>query len=114
MIDCIRNDNPILVAEDKGIIIGFIIVNYNLYFKKAVIENVFVKFEYRNEGIGKRLLLSLLEILMEIVCEYVCALVEYDNDISLDFYMKNSFNRGINCVWLYKILSDRFDKNKDN
>jgi len=111
LIDCVKNkQNPIFVAEEGQRIIGFIISNFNPYFKKAIIENIFVIKEYRSKSIGKALLKSLLDKLAALKCEYVCALVEEKSEIAVDFYIKNGFNKGINCVWLDTILGKSFKK----
>jgi ribosomal protein S18 acetylase RimI-like enzyme len=49
--NCVKSKSGLLlVAEENGKIIGFIIVNYNPTFSKAIIENIFVSPQYR----GKR------------------------------------------------------------
>ena len=109
--NCIQSkNNPILVAEESKHIIGFIIANYNLCFKKAIIENIFVSPEYRGKNIGESLLKSLLKKLIALKCEYVCSLTEEKNNVAVDFYIKNGFNKGINCVWLDTILGKTFKK----
>ena len=111
LIDCIKGKNsPILVAEDNKQIIGFIIANYNPCFKKAVIENIFVKPAYRGQNVAKLLLTSLLKKLVSLKCEYVCSIAEESNNASVGFYIKNGFNKGINCVWLDFILNKSFKK----
>ena len=76
----------------------------------AIIENIFVILEYRGKNIGKLLLDNLLNQLKELKCEYVCSLVEKNSEFATEFYIKNGFSRGINCVWLDKILSNSFKK----
>ena len=111
LIDCIKSkNNLILVTEENKHIVGFIIANYNPCFKKAIIENIFVKPEHRDKNIGKLLLKSLLKKLAVLKCEYVCSLVEENSNVAVDFYIKNGFNKGINCVWLDTILGKSFKK----
>jgi ribosomal protein S18 acetylase RimI-like enzyme len=100
----------ILAAKEAGKLIGFIIAQYNPNFKKAVLENIYVKPEFRTHGVGKKLLESLLHELKERRCEYVCTLVESGSENSVGYYINNGFNRGIDCVWLDKILSKSFEK----
>jgi len=111
LVDCINSkQNPILIAEENEQIVGFIIANYNPCFKKAIVENIFVKPEYRGGNIGETLLKCLLEKLILLKCEYACSLVEESSSTAVDFYIKNGFNRGINCVWLDLILNKSFKK----
>jgi ribosomal protein S18 acetylase RimI-like enzyme len=111
LVDCIKNkNNPILVAEDNKQIVGFIISNYTPDFKKAVIENIFVKSGYRRNGVGTTLLNSLLKKLVDLKCEYVCLLCDGENDTAINFYIKNRFNKGMTCVWLDSILDKSFKK----
>ncbi len=112
LVNCVNSKTDfLLIAEENKNIIGFIIANYNPNFKKAVIENIFVKKDYRKQNIGSQLLDCLLEKLKDLKCEYVCSLVESHNDIAIEFYIKHGFNKGINCVWLDKILEKSFKKN---
>ena len=111
LIDCIKSkNNPILVAKENKQIVGFIIANYNHSFKKAIIENIFVDPNYRGKEVGKLLLNNLLDKLKELDCEYVCSLTEIENNVAIKFYLNNSFNKGINCVWIDKILNKSFKK----
>ncbi|MFH1291162.1 MAG: GNAT family N-acetyltransferase [archaeon] len=111
LIDCVKsNNNPILVATENKHIIGFIIANYNPSFKKAIIENIFVSSNFRGKEVGKLLLDNLLDKLKELGCEYVCSLTEIENNVAVKFYLNNNFNKGINCVWIDKILDESFKK----
>ncbi len=108
---CVKSKTDfIFIAEENSEIVGFVIANYNPNFSKAIIENIFVKPEFRGQNIGKKLLESLLDQLEKVNCEYVCALVESKDEPAIGFYVKNNFNRGINCVWLDKILAKSFKK----
>jgi GNAT superfamily N-acetyltransferase len=111
LIDCIKSkNNPIFVTKENKQIIGFIIANYNPSFKKAIIENIFVDPNFRGKDVGKLLLDNLLNKLKELCCEYVCSLPEIENNVAVKFYLNNNFNRGINCVWIDKILDESFKK----
>lgn len=108
--NCVNSTtNFIIIAEDKEII-GFIIANYNPVFKKAIVENIFVHPDFRGQKVGQKLINSLMEKLEQIKCEYVCILTESNNKNAIEFYQKMGFNRGINCAWLDKVLSDKFSK----
>jgi ribosomal protein S18 acetylase RimI-like enzyme len=111
LVNCIKSkNNPIFVAIKNKEIIGFIISNYNSYFKKAIIENIFVNPDFRGKEVGKLLLCNLLSELKSLGCEYVCSLTEVENEVAIEFYLKNGFNKGISCVWLDNILNDSFKK----
>ena len=106
--DCIKSpDNPVLVAEQGEEIAGFVIVNYNPHFKKATIENIFVNQKFRGQGTGKLLIQALLKELKALKCLYACCLIK-QNCPAADFYIKNGFKRGIDCVWLDMVLGDSF------
>lgn len=113
LLDCAKSETDfILAAKKNSKLVGFIIAQYSPNFKKAVIENIFVKLEFRNHGVGKKLLESLLQKLKQKRCEYVCTLVESGSENSIEFYTTNGFNRGIDCIWLDKILSKSFEKSE--
>ena len=103
--NCVNSKTDfLLIAEDNKDIIGFIIANYNPNFKKAIIENIFVKPEFKDRDIGKRLLKFLLDKLKKIKCEYVCALVDTNGKPAINFYLKEGFNKGMNCVWFDRVF----------
>lgn len=109
--ECLQND-AILVAEENKKIVGFIIVNYSSIFKKAIIENIFVSKKHRNKGIGKLLLKALLNDLHDRGCKYICSVIENNYEAGINFYLKNNFNKGIDCIWLDYILDKSFEETK--
>ncbi|MBT4174989.1 GNAT family N-acetyltransferase [archaeon] len=98
----------LIVAEESNEIKGFIIVNFSPVFKKATIENIFVVKEFRGKKLAEKLLSSAIKELKKLKCEYVCSIVETDNPKSMKFFKKSDFNRGIDCVWMDKVLSSSF------
>ena len=98
----------IVVAEEDKDIVGFLIVNLNLNFSKAIIENVFVKEKFRGGKVGKLLLDYALKKLQKEKCSYVCALVNSGSKNSIAWYIKQDFNKGIDCIWLDKVLLKTF------
>ena len=107
--DCVSsNENIFLVAKVEGKIVGFLISNYNPMFRKAIIENLAVKEEYRGRGIGDELCKFALEELRKIGCKYVCHLIKSDNDIAIEFSSKAGFKKGIECVWMSRVIDDSF------
>jgi ribosomal protein S18 acetylase RimI-like enzyme len=101
-------DVVILVAEEEGKVVGFIIANYNEGLRKAIIENVFVAPGNRNAGIGKELLAQLLQVLVERKCEYVSTLIPTDAQSAAELYEDNGFTKGETFLWLDKTISDNF------
>jgi len=111
--NCINSETSLLlVAEFNDQISGFIIINYNPSFKKAIIENIYVCPKFRKQGIGRQLLNSALAEIQRFGCEYVCAVVEEKNNAAIEFYTKSGFSKGIGCVWLDKILNEAFSIDK--
>jgi ribosomal protein S18 acetylase RimI-like enzyme len=109
--NCIKSKSDwIIVAENINEIIGFVVINNSIVFRKAIIENIFVSVNHRNKGVAKKLLLFALNKIKLSGCEYVCTLTEERNKKALGFYIKNGFNKGKNFRWLNKTLSKKFKK----
>lgn len=109
--NCVKSKTDfILVAENNDEIVGFTIANYSPVFKKATIENVFVRPDSRDQKIGKQLIQELTSKLNKINCEYICILTENNNTCAIGFYEKMGFNRGIDCAWMDKVLSKDFKR----
>jgi len=98
----------LLIAEDKNEIIGFIIINNNLVFNKAIVENIFVSPQFREQGVAKKLLDVAMDMIGTTGCKYICALTS--NDKAISFYKSNGFKKGRNFAWLDKVLSKEFRK----
>jgi ribosomal protein S18 acetylase RimI-like enzyme len=111
ILNCIEsNTDWLFLAEKDEEIVGFIICNNSPVFKKAVIENLYVNPEHRNQGIGKQLLDLLITTVKSAGCEYVALYTESENKKSIDFYIKNGFNRGKDFAWIDLVLSEEFSK----
>lgn len=100
----------IFIAEQEKKIIGFIIVNYNSVFGKAIIENVIVRKEFRKMGIAKELLDNVLRQLKKQRCSYVSALANSKEKEAINWYIKRGFNKGDNFVWMDIILGREFKR----
>lgn len=100
-------DALVYVAEDDEVV-GFVIVNYNHAFKKALIENIYVHPDKRDQGIGDTLLKEILNGLAEIGCEYVTTLVPVDAKGAINLYTNAGFSQGETFLWLDRPLSDTF------
>jgi ribosomal protein S18 acetylase RimI-like enzyme len=95
-----KNDDPLLLAEEDGEIIGFILCQFHWPTGKATIENILVKKQYRGKGVGTQLLQSCLEALKTVGARYICALTKTDNISMLDFMSKRGFHKGFTFIWL--------------
>lgn len=101
--DCIINDDVIVnVAKREAEIIGFIIANCNKSLRKAEVENIYVKPEHRNKGVGSSLLGRTVEELSRTQFNNICAL---ENN-AIEFYRKSSFKAGNQFTCLDLLLSD--------
>lgn len=105
----LSDDVLILVAEEQDIG-GFIIVNYNHGFKKALIENIFVRPDLRGQNIGGQLLQKTVDTLQGMGCEYVATLVPPDANDAINLYVRSGFDHGESFVWLDRSLSDSFKR----
>ncbi|MFH1899974.1 MAG: GNAT family N-acetyltransferase [Patescibacteria group bacterium] len=109
LLNCANSETDLLlIAEEKDEIIGFIIVNNSLVFKKAIVENIFVSPRFREQGAAKKLLTVALDLINATDCEYICALM--DDDKAIQFYESNGFKKGRNFAWLDKVISKEFSK----
>ena len=93
----------IFIAEADKQLVGFIIINYNCIFKKALIENIFVNPDYRQKDIAKKLLSMAKTEIKKVGCEYLCTLVEPSSS-AFTFYLNNNFTPGKEFVWMDKII----------
>jgi ribosomal protein S18 acetylase RimI-like enzyme len=102
------NDTIILVAEVNREIVGFVIASLNASLRKAIIENVYVRPENRDAGIGRKLLDELLASLSGADIEYVSTLIPLEADNALRLYLEAGLSKGELFLWLDKSLSDTF------
>jgi ribosomal protein S18 acetylase RimI-like enzyme len=104
------HDTSILVAEAGQEIVGFIIANLNVSLRKAIIENVYVRPDKRDAGIGGRLLDELLALLRRTPIAYVSTLIPLHADSALRLYGEAGFSKGESFLWLDKSLSGSFKR----
>jgi ribosomal protein S18 acetylase RimI-like enzyme len=102
-------DMSIAVAQDDGLIVGFVIASYSEGLRKATIENIFVSAKYRGRHIGDMLLAWVIDDVVTMGCEYIAALVPQDASPALGLYGNAGFARGETFVWLDKTMSKRFE-----
>ena len=112
MRDCMTNQGKIFVAEDNGVVVGFVsgfVQSYNerdkLDYscpKKGIIAELIVGKNSRNNGAGKLLLEKMEDYFNAIGCEYIQLDVFEYNDIAKKFYAKNDYEERM--VTLFKKL----------
>lgn len=95
-LKCVENDD----------ILGFIIVAYLKDFSKATIENIFVKEEYRKQGIGRKLVLEVINILKKKNCAYLDAFTKE----KIEEFLFWGFSKGNDFSWMSLCLDESFKK----
>ena len=93
-----KKDGKIFVAEDEGVIIGFMAVileegsaPYTKIKHYAYITDIAVLTQYRNQGIGKLLLAEAERFAIKVGLDMLYLDVMAKNNLALDFYHKNGF-----------------------
>lgn len=76
-----------VVYKINDLIIGYL--NYSIIYEKAEINNIFILEQYRNQGIGSKLIEYLLEKCK--ICENITLEVRKDNERALRLYKKYGF-----------------------
>ena len=94
-----KEDDPLLVAETDGEIIGFILCQVHRQTGKATVENIFVKDKYRRHHVGSALLHDCLTKLETIGVTFVCALTSIDNSPVASFWKQHGFQHGHEFTW---------------
>ena len=92
-----KDPNSIFIAEVDGKIIGYVMfvkkveTPLKLKYDYALITDLYVKPEYRGKGIGKKLLLTVLEYLKREGVKYVEITVWANNIKAINLYKKLGF-----------------------
>lgn len=102
----VSSNDPLIVAESEGEIVGFILGAIHHPTKKTTLENILVTEEYRGRGIGRLLIDCFMTEMERHGVEYVCALSKTTNVPTINFLLKNGFARGHDFVWIYKSLRE--------
>jgi len=101
-----KND-VLLVAEKDKKVIGYIIINYNPSFEKAIIENIYVD-ESRHQGVGTLLLEGAIKQLKKNKCKYICTFTKLTNKNTLRWFSHRGIKPGAKFVWSDMILGKSF------
>lgn len=95
-----NKDDVLLVVEDKSEVIGFALSRFHKETKNVIIDNLFVLEDYRNKGIGTKLMKYLLKELKSKGAVYLCGMARKDD--SMEFLKKYGFKEGYKFVWMEK------------
>jgi len=98
-----RRDSVVLVAQDKGNIIGFLFAKI-ISKHWCMLDSIAVNPRYRNKGIGKQLLDKLYAILKRKGVDYMQGLVDVGQGKTRAFWKKRGFKEGNSFVWIEKYL----------
>ena len=93
-----KKNSAVFIAEDKkpiGIIIAthFKPLRISKFARKGYVSNLFVQKNYRNKGIGIKLLDISLKWLKESKVKYVSLEIHLENKDALNFYTKTGFKK---------------------
>ena len=99
--ECIHQDTTILlVAEDGGTIVGFLIANLNKPLSKALVENLYVHHPVRHQGIATRLLQTFIARSIHLNFKYISVLTPEADEHAIEAYRKVGFKPGRTFLWL--------------
>ena len=91
-----KKNSAVFIAEDKKPI-GIIIATYfeplriSRFARKGYVSNLYVQKNYRNKGIGKKLLAMSLKWLKENKVKYISLEIHLENKKALNFYRNLGF-----------------------
>ena len=92
--DKLEKDIPVLVAESNGTVVGF--TSYGSFrawpaYKYSIEHSVYVRQEFRNRGIAKKLLTELIDIVRTKDIHTVIAGIDADNTASIHLHKQLGF-----------------------
>ena len=93
-----KKNSAVFIAEDKKPI-GIIIATYfkplriSKFARKGYVSNLYVQKNYRNKGVGKKLLDISLKWLKENKVKYISLEIHLENKDALNFYSKMGFEK---------------------
>lgn len=109
LVEWVKSSNTgkdvILVSkDDNGHIVGFVLSQLHRPTGKATIENLFVKEEFRNQGLAIELLNNCILELKKSGASFICLLAQSDHKKLVSYYEKNGFKKGMEFYWFHKDL----------
>ncbi|MDR1820662.1 MAG: ribosomal protein S18-alanine N-acetyltransferase [Methanobrevibacter sp.] len=81
-----------LVAEDKNLIVGYIIFSFKNENQGHIIS-IAVSKEFRNQNVGSALLKTAINVLKSFDANVVCLEVESSKNMAISFYSKLGFKK---------------------
>lgn len=98
--NCINDPSSgiIACAMINNTLAGFAIVQYNIVFSTATIDQLFILPKYRNLGIGKKLYHLILNNVKSKKITKLSMNVEFGNKSVIDFFEYNGFDKTMNTV----------------
>lgn len=98
--NCINDPSSGIIAcamlDNK--LAGFAIIQYNIVFSTATIDQLFILPKYRNLGIGKKLYQLILDNVKSKKITELSMNVEFGNKSVIDFFEYNGFDKTMNTV----------------
>ena len=107
--DKIKKGFPVIVAEYDGKVVGFGMYSefrFREAYKYTVEHSVYVDKEYHEKGIGKLLLLELIQIAKKQNLHTMIAVIDSENQSSVEFHEKYGFK----TVGIIKESGFKFDR----
>lgn len=99
--ECVnKNDVYSFVAATKDELAGFVIANLNRSLSKALIENIFVKPEFRGQGVGTSLAKKVIDTAKADGYKFISVLTPPDDIPAIKTYEKAGFSKGEVFLWL--------------
>lgn len=99
--NCIgKKDVYFFVATSDGEIVGFVIASCNESLSKTEIENIFVKPEFRRQGIGAALAKKVVEAAKSEHYQFISVLTPPNDIAAIKAYEKAGFAKGETFLWL--------------
>ncbi len=101
LLNCIgKEDVYFFVATSGNEIVGFIIANRNMSLSKTEIENIFVKPDFRRQGIGSDLAKKVVESAKSDKYQFISVLTPPGDIAAVKTYEEAGFAKGETFLWL--------------
>ena len=101
LLNCIdKQDVYFFVAVSGGEIVGFIIANCNKSLSKTELENIFVRPDFRRQGIGSGLASKVVEAAKLDQYQFISVLTPPGDIAAIKTYEDAGFAKGETFLWL--------------
>jgi len=99
-----KDENIVLVYEEDKKLVGFLIAHILASCKDAIMNNLYVKPEYRGKGIATKITKEYETIVRSLGIDFSMSLVHVDNDDMQKLSEKVGYSQGEKCYVYYKWL----------